>query len=128
MSFLADAEIVIKALENYYQESVSKQKPVIDQAPLETLISDLELSADIKDGRLSGERLAQFLAKYLESTTRLLHPAYLAHQVGTPHYSGALASLIDGFTNNPMAIYEMGPTTPWPFMKWGPEPPASSGT
>jgi hypothetical protein len=51
MSFLADAEIVIKALENYYQESVSKQKPVIDQAPLETLISDLELSADIKDGR-----------------------------------------------------------------------------
>jgi hypothetical protein len=105
MSFLADAEIVIKALENYYQESVSKQKPVIDQAPLETLISDLELSADIKDGRLSGERLAQFLAKYLESTTRLLHPAYLAHQVGTPL-----------------------PTTPWPFMKWGPEPPASSGT
>ena len=73
MSFLSDAEIVITALDNYYRESISKQKPVIDQAPLETLISDLELSADILDSRLSGERLAQFLDKYLESTTRLLH-------------------------------------------------------
>ena len=121
MSFLADAEIVINALENYYQESISKQKPVIDQAPLEKLVSDLELSADIQDGRLSGERLAQFLAKYLESTTRLLHPAYLAHQVGTSHYAGALASLIDGFTNNPMAIYEMGPgaaSIEWYIINW----------
>ena len=121
MSFLGDAEIVITALENYSRESISKQKPVINQVPLETLISDLDLSAHIQDGRLSGEHLAQFLAKYLESTTRLLHPAYLAHQVGTPHYSGALASLIDGFTNNPMAIYEMGPgaaSIEWYLINW----------
>lgn len=121
MSFLSDAEIVITALENYYQDSISRKKPVINQAPLETLISDLELGADIQDGRLSGERLAQFLAKYLESTTRLLHPAYLAHQVGTSHYAGALASLIDGFTNNPMAIYEMGPgaaSIEWYIINW----------
>jgi L-2,4-diaminobutyrate decarboxylase len=121
MSFLADAEIVITALENYYRESISKQKPVINQVPLETLISDLNLRAHIQDGRLSGEYLAQFLAKYLESTTRLLHPAYLAHQVGTSHYTGALASLIDGFTNNPMAIYEMGPgaaSIEWFMINW----------
>lgn len=121
MSFLADAEIVITALENYYRESISKQKPVINQVPLETLISDLDLSAHIQDGRLSGDHLAQFLAKYLESTTRLLHPAYLAHQVGTSHYAGALASLIDGFTNNPMAIYEMGPgaaSIEWYLINW----------
>ncbi|MBW2412408.1 MAG: diaminobutyrate decarboxylase, partial [Deltaproteobacteria bacterium] len=121
MSFLADAEIVIAALENYYQESITRKKPVIKQVPLEALISDLDLSADIRDGRLTGERLAQFLAKYLESTTRLLHPAYLAHQVGTSHYAGALASLIDGFTNNPMAIYEMGPgaaSIEWYLINW----------
>jgi len=121
MSFLSDADIVINALENYYQESISKKKPVINQVPLETLISDLDLSAHIADGRLSGERLAQFLARYLESTTRLLHPAYLAHQVGTSHYAGALASLIDGFTNNPMAIYEMGPgaaSIEWFIINW----------
>jgi L-2,4-diaminobutyrate decarboxylase len=121
MSFLADAEIVITALENYYRESISRQKPVINQVPLETLISDLDLTTHIQEGRLSGEGLAQFLAKYLESTTRLLHPAYLAHQVGTSHYAGALASLIDGFTNNPMAIYEMGPgaaSIEWYMINW----------
>ena len=121
MSFLADAEIVITALEDYHRESISRQKPVINQISLETLISDLDLSALIQDGRLSGEHLAQFLAKYLESTTRLLHPAYLAHQVGTSHYAGALASLIDGFTNNPMAIYEMGPgaaSIEWYMISW----------
>jgi L-2,4-diaminobutyrate decarboxylase len=121
MSFLSDAEIVITALEKYYQESVSRQKPVIHQIPLEKLVSELDLKTYISNGRLSGERLAQFLAKYLESTTRLLHPAYLAHQVGTSHYAGALASLIDGFTNNPMAIYEMGPgaaSIEWFMINW----------
>jgi L-2,4-diaminobutyrate decarboxylase len=121
MSFLSDAEIVITALEKYYQESISKQKPVIHQDPMETLISDLDLNTHITEGRLTGDRLAQFLAKYLESTTRLLHPAYLAHQVGTSHYAGALASLIDGFTNNPMAIYEMGPgaaSIEWAIINW----------
>ena len=121
MSFLSDARIVITALENYHQESISRKKPVIHQAPLEALASDLDLSAYISDGCLSGEHLAQFLTKYLESTTRLLHPAYLAHQVGTSHYAGALASLIDGFTNNPMAIYEMGPgaaSIEWTVINW----------
>ncbi|MGD2037577.1 MAG: pyridoxal-dependent decarboxylase [Desulfobacterales bacterium] len=121
MPFLSDAEIVINALENYYRESISRKKPVINQGPLETLISDLDLSTDIQEGRLTGERLAQFLATYLESTTRLVHPAYLAHQAGTSHYAGALASLIDGFTNNPMAIYEMGPgaaSIEWYLINW----------
>jgi hypothetical protein len=44
MSFLSDAEIVITALEKYYQESISKKKPVINQVPLEKLISDLDLT------------------------------------------------------------------------------------
>ena len=121
MSFLSDAEIVITALEKYYQESISRTKPVINQIPLEKLISDLDLSAHIEDGCLSGDDLAQFMTDYLESTTRLLHPTYLAHQVGTSHYAGALASLIDGFTNNPMAIYEMGPgaaSIEWFIINW----------
>ncbi|MDX1708304.1 MAG: pyridoxal-dependent decarboxylase [Desulfobacterales bacterium] len=121
MSFLSDAQIVISALEKYHQECISRQKPVIHQPPLEALASNLELSTYMRKGGLSGERLAQFLTQYLESTTRLLHPAYLAHQVGTSHYAGALASLIDGFTHNPMAIYEMGPgaaTIEWTLINW----------
>ena len=121
MSFLSDAETVIMALENYYQESISRKEPVINQAPMETLIRNLGLKDLIKEGQLSGEHLEQFLARYLKYTTRLLHPAYLAHQVGTAHYAGALASLIDGFTNNPMAIYEMGPGAAgieWFIISW----------
>ena len=121
MSFLSDAEIVITALENYYRESIDRQKPVIHQTPLETLVTDLDLNTNITNGGLSGDRLKKFLVKYLESTTRLQHPAYLAHQVGTSHYAGALASLIDGFTNNPMAIYEMGPgaaSIEWTIINW----------
>ncbi len=109
MSFLSDAKLIINALNDYYQESISKQKPVIAQAPMEKLITDLELAAHVSNGGLSGENLFQFITKYLSSTTRLHHPAYLAHQCAVPHYAGALGSLIDGFTNNAMSIYEMGP-------------------
>jgi L-2,4-diaminobutyrate decarboxylase len=33
----------------------------------------------------------------------------MGHQVAAPHHAAALGALIDGSTNNPMAIYEMGP-------------------
>ena len=62
-----------------------------------------------RDGGLTGRRLAQFLERYLRAATRLHHPGYMAHQVAVSHPSGALASLVDGFTNNAIAIYEMGP-------------------
>lgn len=109
MSFLADAEIIVKALNDYYHQSISRENPVINQVPLEKVIRELELATYVNTGGLSRESLAQFMTKYLSLTTRLHHPAYLAHQVAVPHYAGALAALIDGFTNNAMAIYEMGP-------------------
>jgi L-2,4-diaminobutyrate decarboxylase len=58
---------------------------------------------------LLGDAWPRFLDDYLGATTRLRHPAYMAHQVSVPHPAGAIASLVDGFTNNAMAIYEMGP-------------------
>ncbi len=109
MSFLTDAELVIKALNEYYNESINNTRPVINQQPLEKIIQELGLASSIKTGGLSNKSLFEFLNKYLATTTRLHHPTCLAHQVSSPHYIGALGSLIDGFTNNPMAIYEMGP-------------------
>jgi len=109
MSFLSDAEIVIKALNDYFNETVSAKKPVIHQAPMGDLINDLDLASAVRIGGLSQDRLMEFTHKYLSATTRLHHPSYMAHQVAVPHYAGALGALIDGFTNNPMAIYEMGP-------------------
>jgi L-2,4-diaminobutyrate decarboxylase len=109
MSFLTDLEIVAVALADYYRQSLAGETSVIHQRPMEELISELGLAAFVSTGGLSGERLAEFVTKYLSSTTRLHHPAYMAHQVAVPHYAGALAALIDGHTNNAMAIYEMGP-------------------
>lgn len=73
------------------------------------LIAELDLATLSSAGGLAGDRLSEFLATYLASCTRLHHPAYLGHQVAVPHHAGALAALVDGFTNNAMAIYEMGP-------------------
>jgi len=109
MSFLSDAEMVIKVLNEYYIESVSGKRPVINQHPLGEIINDLNLETHVKKGDLSQDYLLEFMKKYLSLTTRLHHPSYLAHQVAAPHYAGALGALIDGFTNNAMAIYEMGP-------------------
>lgn len=109
MTFLSDAEIVINNLNNYYRESIAKEKPVINQVPLGDIIDELKLGSYISGGGLSQGHLKKFIKKYLALTTRLHHPAYLAHQVAVPYYTGALGSLIDGFTNNAMAIYEMGP-------------------
>jgi L-2,4-diaminobutyrate decarboxylase len=107
--FLTDAEIVIHALEAYYQESRAAHQPAIHQERLENIIADLELATYIKEGGLSGDKFAAFIKKYLATTTRLHHPGFMAHQVAIPHYAGALGALLDGFTNNAMAIYEMGP-------------------
>jgi L-2,4-diaminobutyrate decarboxylase len=109
MPFLSDAQIIINALDEYYRESISAEKPAITQQPLAKIISELQLASYSRDGGLTGERLAEFIANYLPTTTRLHHPGYMSHQVAVPHYAGSLAALIDTFTNNVMAIYEMGP-------------------
>ncbi len=100
---------VLKGLEQYYHQSVSGRTRVIRQQSIEALYRELDLAAHIQNGDLTGDRLESFLSVYLDNTTRLHHPGFLAHQVGVPHATGALGSLIDGFTNNAMSIYEMGP-------------------
>ncbi len=109
MPFFTDIELVARALDDYYQESLAADKPVINQEPLGQVIEKLNLSTYAREGGLTGSKLAEFMELYLSTTTRLHHPAFMAHQVATPYYSGSFASLIDGFTNNGMAIYEMGP-------------------
>ena len=54
------------------------------------------------------EALAEWLPRYLDATVRLHHPGSLAHQVAVPSTGPAVADLIHGATNNPMAKYEMG--------------------
>ena len=109
MSFTADARIVSRALERFRRQAVRREGRVVFQPPIEDLVRGLDLDGHAARGGLTGRRLASFLDRYLESATRLHHPSYMAHQVAVPHPAGALASMVDGFTNNAMAIYEMGP-------------------
>jgi L-2,4-diaminobutyrate decarboxylase len=109
MDFEINAQIAIKALSSYMQRSEAGEGKVIEQPPMRDLAQQLEISRFIQDGGLTGEVFRNFLDRYLSATTRLRHPGYMAHQVAVTHPMGAVGSLIDGITNNPMAIYEMGP-------------------
>jgi len=109
MSFVGDAWRVTRALDSFHRRAAARQGRVVTQGRIEDLIRDLELSALARQGGLKGRRLSRFIDRYLATATRLHHPASMAHQVAVPHPTGALAALVDGFTNNAMAIYEMGP-------------------
>lgn len=109
MGFKEDATIAVEALAAYLERTQAGEGPVLRQPPLRELAEQLELEPLIARGGLHGPRLAAWLERYLAATTRLHHPGYYAHQVAAPSPSGALGSLVDGLTNNPGAIYEMGP-------------------
>ncbi len=111
MSFKADAETILQALEAFYQESVSGEVPVIHQPPMGKLIADMELSSLIQDGGLSGEHLTRFIDQYLSALTRVYHPANIAHQQAVPHRMAALAGLVDNFVSSDGSIYELGPAS-----------------
>jgi L-2,4-diaminobutyrate decarboxylase len=109
LNFESDAKIVVEALKNYYEISVSGKEKVITQPFMSDIVEDLNLEGFIHEGGLTEKALSTFLDRYLAMTTRLHHPGYMAHQVAVPHFTGGLAAMVDGFTNNAMAIYEMGP-------------------
>lgn len=110
MSFASDAKIVIDSLIDFYDESFNQSKKVTNLIPMEDLIEDLSLGSFLTEGGLTNEKLSEFMTKYLSHSTRLHHPSFIGHQCAVSHYSAALGSLIDAFTNNVTSIYEMGPS------------------
>ena len=46
--------------------------------------------------------------KVLEHSIRVQHPRYMGHQISPAAPLAALASLVDGFLNNGMGVFEMG--------------------
>lgn len=109
MSFRDDADRTVAALQAYAENAAQRNRPVLSQTRITDLAHDLDLKMLIAEGGLEGNRLQNFLDRYLTAATCLHHPRYMAHQVAVPVPQAALAALIDGFTSNPMAIYEMGP-------------------
>lgn len=111
MKFGTDLEIITRALEIFYEGSISGDRKVIQQPPMSELIADMELSSLIRDGELTGKKLTRFIDKYLSAITRIYHPANIAHQQAVPHYMSALAGLVDHFVSSDGSIYEIGPAS-----------------
>lgn len=65
MSFPSDAEKVIQDLNEYYEECLSGKGPVISQFPIERIILDLDLASPVSYGGLTGEKLLEFVRRYL---------------------------------------------------------------
>jgi L-2,4-diaminobutyrate decarboxylase len=126
---------VERALVPYLRASRRGEGPVIVQPPVAEIAEALQLRKWIRDGGMGPQQLEDFVAAYLQRTTRVHHPGSLAHQVAVPDVPAAMADLIHGITNNPMAIYEMGPAAAaievevidWMLGKIGFDPSSSGG-
>jgi L-2,4-diaminobutyrate decarboxylase len=129
------ADATVDALGGYVDRSRSGAEPVIVRPPIPDVIAALDVRRWIREGGMEPAGFAAFLEAYLERTTRLHHPASLAHQVAVPDLPAAMADLVHGVINNPMAIYEMGAAgaaielavTEWMLEKVGWDPAAGGG-
>lgn len=110
--------------------------PVVDLAAPAQIAAELDLERWLAKGMTAGD-LAGFIDAYLARAIHLPHPRALAHQVAVPNVGAAVADLVHGAINNPMAIYEMGPgaatvelaVTNWMLthIGWRPQPLDGSG-
>lgn len=95
-------------LQDFVSSATRGDGAVVDLAAPPVVAQELQLSRRVRDGLDAGD-FTDFLRAYLDRSIRLHHPGSLAHQVAVPHLPAALADLVHGAINNPMAIYEMGP-------------------
>ena len=102
--------IVLKKLTTYFGESQEGKGKVLQQIPPSEMAAQMNLEAFIRNGGLTPENMHTFLDPYLENSQHMHHPGYMGHQVAVPHIASGLADMVHGVINNPMAIYEMGPS------------------
>ncbi len=101
---------VLAALEVYTEESRTAKTHVVRQKNPEFLAGEMQLSNWIRKGGLGADNYGEFLTPYLEHSQHMHHPGFIGHQVAVPHEGASIADMIHGVINNPMAVYEMGPT------------------
>ncbi|MCF6275192.1 MAG: aminotransferase class I/II-fold pyridoxal phosphate-dependent enzyme [Robiginitomaculum sp.] len=104
------ARQVLVALETYRSDSEAGNSHVLKQKPPAQLSSEMGLAKWIRTGGLNAANVGAFLNPYLEHSQHMHHPGFIGHQVAVPHEGAAIADMVHGVINNPMAVYEMGPT------------------
>lgn len=105
---MSAAGVTVERLAAYVDGSQRGLSPVVGRRPPGELAERLGLARWIREGGMTQETYAEFLATYLDEGTRFHHPGYLGHQIAAPDFPAALADFVHGAANNPMAVYEMG--------------------
>ena len=102
------AHRAVELVADYVADSRAGTGPATAQPDPDELGARLELERWMRDGGMDTDAFADWLPRYFDATVRLHHPGSMAHQVANPSTGAALADLVHGATNNPMAKYEMG--------------------
>ena len=102
------AHLAVDLVADYVSDSRAGIGPATSQPDPDELAETLDLARWIEHGGMDADAFAEWLPRYFDATVRLHHPGSMAHQVATPSAGAALADLVHGATNNPMAKYEMG--------------------
>ena len=104
------ANIVLDELQTYQSASERGDTHVVLQKEGDALAAEMGLAKWIRGGGLGADNVQDFLAPYLANSQHMHHPGFIGHQVAVPHEGAAIADMVHGVINNPMAVYEMGPT------------------
>jgi L-2,4-diaminobutyrate decarboxylase len=98
-----------QALEEHLDACARGEGGVVDLRPPQDFAAELELARWVAEGGMDEDAFAAWVRRYLAGATHLHHPGYIGHQVAVTLPATAVADLINGVTNNGMAIHEMGP-------------------
>jgi L-2,4-diaminobutyrate decarboxylase len=106
--YAAAAHTAVELLAQHVADARAGRTPVTAQPDPDDVEAELDIERWIRDGGMDTEALSDWLPRYLDASVRMHHPGEMIHQVGVPSTGAAVADLIHGATNNPMAKYEMG--------------------
>ncbi|MFN0129130.1 MAG: pyridoxal phosphate-dependent decarboxylase family protein, partial [Verrucomicrobiales bacterium] len=95
-------DVVARELES----TAAGQGKVVVQDPIGTILEALDFNRVVAEG---GADLAALAETILAHSNHLRHPHYMGHQVAVPMLPSVFADMLNGMTNNGMAVYEMGP-------------------
>ena len=104
------AQKVLNQLVDYVEKAQIGEGKVLSQAPYTQVAEELQLESLLRNGGLNANNVDAWLRTYLSHSQHMHHPRYMGHQVSVPHLASGIADFIHGVINNPMAIYEMGPS------------------
>ena len=104
--FEENVQAITRILADSVRDSLAGNGKVLEQKSIDAILRELDFDGLVAHGNGDLPALAQ---KILDNSIHLHHPRYMGHQVAVPMLTSVLGDLINGVTNNGMAIYEMGP-------------------